>query len=79
MKYADGNEVKLGDEVELSDGGKGVVVFSIDTDEYSPEYPKAQWSYLKRGVMVNFEKYGAIHYEEPEPGMKLIARAASEG
>ena len=77
MKYVDGQEAKLGDKVRLSDGADGVIVCSIDTDEYSPAYPKAQWDYLKRGVMVSFEKYGVIHYEQPEPGMELIARAAS--
>lgn len=77
MKYADGQEARLGDKVRLSDGAEGVVVFSIDTNEYSPAYPKAQWDYLKRGVMVSFEKHGVIHYEEAEPGMELVARAAS--
>ena len=56
MKYADGQEARLGDKVRLSDGAEGMIVLSIDTDEYSPAYPKAQWDYLKRGVMVSFEK-----------------------
>ena len=41
----------------------------------SDEHSKAQWSYLKRGVMIEFPKYGLIHYEEPESDLKLIARA----
>jgi hypothetical protein len=43
--------------------------------EYSAEHPQAQWGCLKKGVVVNFPKYGLIHYEEPEPDRRLIGRA----
>jgi hypothetical protein len=43
--------------------------------EYSAEHPQAQWGCLKKGVVVNFPKYGLIHYEEPEPDLQLIGRA----
>jgi hypothetical protein len=77
MKYTDGKQASLGDKVRLSDGAEGVVVCSIDTNEYSSAYPKEQWDYLKRGVVVNFEKYGLIHYEEAEPGLELVGRSTS--
>jgi hypothetical protein len=41
MKYPDGQEVRLGDKVKLGDDAEGVVVSSIDTGEYSEEYPEA--------------------------------------
>src|SRR6266571_1040879 len=34
MKYPDGQEVRLGDQVRLGENDGGVVVASIDTDEY---------------------------------------------
>jgi hypothetical protein len=72
MKYPDGQEVRLGDRVKLG----GIVVASIDTNEYSPEHLAAQWSYLKKGVMIEFSgTYGLIHYEEPDADLQLIARA----
>ncbi len=74
MKYCDGQEVNLGDKVRLGQDSGGVVVCSIDTDEYDDDYPKAQWDYLKRGVMINFPLYGLIHYVEPEPDLLLIHR-----
>ena len=74
MKYQDGMEVRTGDKVKLSEGHYGVVVFSIDTDEYSPEYPKKEWSYLKKGVMINSEQIGLVHYEEPDEDMVLVER-----
>lgn len=74
MKYPDGQEVRLGDRVKLGQDDGGVVVASIDTNEYSDEHSKAQWSYLKKGVMIEFPKHGLIHYEQPEPDLRLIAR-----
>jgi hypothetical protein len=75
MKYSDGQEVRLGDRVKLEQDDGGVVVCSIDTGEYSDDHPEAQWGYLGKGVMISFPRYGLIHYEEAEPGLRLIARA----
>lgn len=75
MKYDDGQDVKLGDKVKLGEDENGLVVCSIDDDQYSDEHPKDQWGYLGKGVMIEFPKYGLIHYEYPEPELKLIGRA----
>jgi hypothetical protein len=75
MKYPDGQEVRLGDRVKLGQDDGGMVVASIDTGKYSPEHPEAQWSYLKKGVMIKFPQCGLIHYEKPEPDLQLIGRA----
>ena len=77
MKYPDGQEVRLGDRVELWDGNWGTVVCSIDTDEYAAAYPKVQWDYLGRGIVVLSEKAGLVHYSEPEQNMRLIKRDTS--
>ena len=74
MKYADGQEVRLRDRVKLGEDEGGIVVCSIDTAEYTDDYPQAQWSHLKKGVMISFPKYGLIHYEESEEDLQLIAR-----
>lgn len=78
MKYPDGQEVRLGDRVKLGSDDGGIVVASIDTGEYSVEHPEAQWGYLKKGVVIRFSKYGLIHYEQPEPDLRLIGPAQSE-
>lgn len=78
MKYPDGQEVRLGDRVKLGPDREGVVVCSIDTDEYTTEHQKDQWSYLKKGVMINFPLYGLIHYEEPEDDLELLGRSILE-
>ena len=66
MKYPDGQEVKLGDRVKLGRDEVGVVVASMDSDEYSSEHPKSQWGYLQRGVMIQFPQLGLVRYEKPE-------------
>jgi hypothetical protein len=75
MKYVDGQDIRLGDKVRLGDQADGVVVISFDTDEYTPEHPKTDWEYLKRGVMVKFPRYGLIHYEDAEPDLALVERS----
>ena len=75
MNYSDGQEVRLGDRVKLGENDGGIVVCSIDTGDYSDDYPEAQWSYLKKGVMIKFPTYGLIHYPDPDPDLQLIARA----
>ena len=79
MKYPDGQEVRLGDRVKLGKDEGGIVVASMDTDEYSDEDPKEQWGYLKKGVMIKFPLYGLIHYVEPEHDLELISRAPQQG
>lgn len=75
MKYPDGQKVKLGDKVKLGQDVGGIVVCSIDTEEYSDEYPKEEWCYLEKGVLIKFPIHGLIHFEEPESELQLIGRA----
>lgn len=72
MKYPDGTLARLGDKILIWEGNEGVVVCSMDTDEYSEEYPKETFGYLKQGIMVLSEKAGLIHYVQPEAGMRLL-------
>jgi hypothetical protein len=65
---------KIGDCVRLG-GDEGIVACSIDTGEFSVAHPEALWGYLKKGVIVEFPKYGLIHYAQAEPDLRLIARA----
>lgn len=73
MHYVDGQLVMLGDKVKLINNNTGVVVCSIDTNEYSDEYPKTDWSYLKNGAMIVFEIDGLMHYEQGDD-LSLVSR-----
>src|SRR3546814_822904 len=74
MKYPDGQEVRLGDKVELWTGCCGAVVASLDAGEYSAEYSEADWAYLKSGVLVVSDAAGIIHYLNPEATFVLLKR-----
>lgn len=75
MQYPDGQTAKLGDRVLLWNDAEAVVVCSLDTREYSEEYPEEEWAYLERGVLVFSEVAGLMHYEVPEPTFRLLGRA----
>lgn len=75
VNYTDGTLVKVGDLVGLGDDRGGLVVCSIEDGVYTDAHSKEQWGYLGRGVMIEFPKYGLIHYETPEPDLQLISRA----
>ena len=75
LKYWDGRDVKIGDRVKLGEDSGGVVVASIDTREYSPVCTEAEWSFLQKGVLVDFPRWGIVHYEEPDEDLEFLARA----
>ena len=65
MNYPDGKEIKLGDRVRLLNGEEGTIVFSIDSNEYPPDFAKDDWSYLKEGVMVKTDSGALVHLKNP--------------
>jgi hypothetical protein len=75
MRYSDGQQVKLRDRVKLGPDPDGVVVCIIDTGEYTERYPEKDWSYLKKGAVIEFPSFGLVHYEEIEPNVELVGRA----
>jgi hypothetical protein len=76
MFYQTGQIVKLGDKVKLWSDCYGVVVCSIDTNEFSDEYPAPDWAYLKTGVLIMSNKGGLIHYLKNDEDLELIERAS---
>lgn len=80
MKYADGNEAHVGDHLLIDGQYHGEVVACIDRDEYSPNRPREQWAYLARGVMVDTDFGGLVHYADGEhEHLVLLSRAAAAG
>ena len=76
MTYADGGEVRLWDRVEPWEGCRGIIVFSIDSDEFSPAFPKEYWSCLGQGVMVATDTVGLVLLDQNECRcMRLVTKA----
>lgn len=77
MNYSDGQQVRLNDQAGFN-GEVGVVVCSMDTDEYTDAYPRKDWEYLKLGVMVDFPESGLVYFDEADADLRLIARSGSD-
>jgi hypothetical protein len=72
-----GKLIRIGDCLDVGRGwSTGVVVFSIDTGEYSADYPEEHWAYLERGVMVETEKGGLIYYDHNDGDLEVIDSAS---
>jgi hypothetical protein len=76
MHYATGDEIRLGDRVELWPGAEGEVVAVLDSREFLPAYPESEWAYLKTGILVETGQAGLIHFLKPDQTMILIDRWA---
>jgi hypothetical protein len=75
MQYADGQDIKLGDKVKMG-SDRGVVVISVDTGEFSDQFPEVAWGYLQSGVLIAFKKYGLMHIEDVDEDLQLVSRHA---
>src|SRR5207253_2987264 len=52
----------------------GTVVCSIDTGEFTEDYPEAEWSYLKAGAIIRTAAGELFHCTEADEYFELIAR-----
>ena len=57
------SELKIGQRIVSSSGNKGYVVGIISTNQYSETFLELEWEYLKKGILVEFESLGLIHYK----------------
>jgi hypothetical protein len=74
VKYLTGEKVMIWDRVHAWHGCRGIVVFSIDADQFSDRFPKARWGYLERGGMIDTEDAGLVRIVEPDEDLLLVAR-----
>jgi hypothetical protein len=73
VKYETGEDVRMWDRVTWG-SGPGIVVFSIDSGEYSDRFPREQWAYLESGVMVDSAEAGLVREDGDCPLIRLVAR-----
>ena len=56
--------MKPGDKVFI-DGMVATVLCDVDAEEYSAEYPAAEWAaVLKTGILVMTAEAGRVHYSD---------------
>ncbi len=73
MKYPDGSEARLGDRVRITNGDTGLIVASMDTNEFSSEYPADNYAHLRTGILILTDKGALVRLEEPDHS-RLLAR-----
>ena len=59
-------------------GAQGAFQESLEP-QLPNDFPEAEWSYLKSGVLIHSPQAGLIHYLQPEASFQLIARGRSTG
>ena len=77
MKFPDGSDVRLGDRVKITNGDTGVVVASMDTSEFSREYPAENYAHLKTGILILTDKGALVRLEEPDHSRLLMRETSS--
>lgn len=75
MRYPDGQQIEPGDIVQIDGSYRGRVMASMDTNAYLPGQEK--WALLGRGIMVDTDFGGMVHYtEEATDVLVLLERPA---
>lgn len=76
MRYTDGNEAMLGDTLAIDGKYRGVVVGVIEQGQYTEGFPAEQWHYLEKGILVDTDFGGLVHYPDAKnEELSLVARA----
>lgn len=70
MNYHTGELIELGDSIELNNAMTGVIVGIIDESKFSELYPKEEWDYLEKGILIFTDQAGLIHYPEISEDIK---------
>ena len=73
MLDIDGRLIRLGDRISIGGAENGVVVFSLDTDEFAEDFPRAEWEYLGQGVMVLTDGMGLVFLEKPDEHTEVVS------
>ncbi len=75
VKYEDGFEVLLHDQVDLGGGMTGSVVAALDAGMYTLDYLEEHWGHLAQGALVKSSEMGLVHFPCPDVDFTLIRRA----
>lgn len=72
MKYMGSEqEIRAGDLVNVEDRKEGIVVCDFDNKEHLSDFEDFG-TFLSKGVMVNTEAYGLIHYEFEDDDIEFV-------
>lgn len=72
MLDINGRLIRLGDRINIGGAENGVVVFSLDTDEFADDFPKGEWEYLGQGIMVLMDGMGLVFLDTPDEHTEVV-------
>ena len=72
--YCSGEEIRAGDLVKSADW-TGRIVFVLGNGSFAPRYSPADWSYLGRGFMAEYDTAGVVFSDRADEDLVLVARA----
>jgi hypothetical protein len=76
MRYADNNDAKAGDIVQIDVRYKGRVIACMDTLDFLPG--AEHWAELKVGIMVDTDFGGLVHYTPEATDELILIRRAEQ-
>jgi hypothetical protein len=65
QRYNDGTEIHVGQRV-IYNNQAGEIVLVADSNEYSPAFPKVNWSNIKSGFLIRFDNGALLSSESPD-------------
>jgi hypothetical protein len=75
MNYPDGQDIKLGDIVDLGGGMEGVVVIDVENREFTDRFDMSVVLFLESGIMIDTNNIGLLHLPaNHDHYIKLIRR-----
>ena len=72
--YCSGDEIQVGDRVTCA-AWTGVFVFVLGTESFADGYTSEGWSYLGRGIMIQYDQAGMVFSEEAVEDLVVVARS----
>lgn len=63
MRYSDNSEVRLGDEIEIANGERAIVVFISDSLKVNEQYPKSDWQSVKDAILVETQSGAVVEFD----------------
>ncbi|MGH6967233.1 MAG: hypothetical protein ACREE0_22335 [Phenylobacterium sp.] len=73
MLDINGRLIRLGDRIDIGSAEKGVVVVSVDTDEFAEDFPEADWQHeLGKGIMVRMDGGALVSLASPDEHTEVL-------
>lgn len=74
MRYPDGQQILLGDFIEVFPGLNGRVVCLLEENLYEEGFLAEEWSFLKTGVLIKMSNGALAAFPDTDQHFNLLKR-----